>query len=152
MTYSDISHHVTEGSPTDFQTDEQITIHSFEPADSMACRELFADGMWQLTNPTVRITLPRFITHAQWVGAIAVVASLKFYLWIIPLYIVLFLMSMALLYSHIYLEWYKFIHHCLNTDLVDIEKYYMRRKHSHMLVAKCKGTVFPCTPLFYKNV
>ena len=148
MTHPDISHHVTERNPTDFQTEEQITISSFEPADSMACRELFADGLWQSINPIMRITLPRFIRHAQWVGAVAVVAALMFYLWIIPLYIVLCLMSMALLYSHIYFEWYKFIHHCLKTDLVDIEKHYMRRKLSHMFVAKCKGTVSPFTPPF----
>ena len=121
--------------------DNQVIIRPYESCDREECRELFAEGMWQLANPAMKMTLPGFLRYAGCLAVLVVGIAMKYSFVILPLYVVLVALFSACLYIHIYMECYKFINSCLNMDLKDIRKSYMDQKGSHMWVAELKGQV-----------
>jgi len=121
--------------------ENHVIIRSYESYDRDECRELFAEGMWQLANPAMKMTLPRFLRYAGCVAVLIVSIAMKYSFVILPVYLVLVALLSALLYIHIYMECYKFISYCLNADLLDIEKSYMNAIGSHMWVAELRGQI-----------
>jgi len=119
----------------------QVIIRSYESHDHEECRELFAEGMWQLANPALKMTLPRFLWYAGCLAVLIVAIAMKYSFVILPVYLIMVALLSALLYIHIYMECYKFISYCLNEDLLDIDKSYMNTSGSHMWVAELKGQI-----------
>ena len=125
--------------PAGTASENQVTIRSFESRDHEECRELFAQGMWQLANPAMKMTLPRFLRYAVCLSVLVVAIAMKYSFVVLPVYLVSVVVLSALLYVHIYMECYKFISYCLNTDLMDIKSSYMSDSSSHMWVAEWQG-------------
>ena len=127
--------------PAGTARENQVTIRSFESSDHEECRELFAQGMWQLANPAMKMTLPRFLRYAVCLSVLVVAIAMKYSFVVLPVYLISVVVLSALLYVHIYMECYKFISYCLNTDLMDIKSSYMSDSSSHMWVAEWQGQV-----------
>ena len=119
-----------------------IKIRSYELSDSEHCRELFVQGMLEvLLNPIMQAVYPGFLRKAVVLGVLVAIAVAWLSLWIAFVYGIICVILTALLYVHIYLKCHQYINSCLTSDLVDIEKYYMINKGSHMWVAEVDGQV-----------
>lgn len=120
---------------------EGLEIRSYRSSDYVECREIFTEGMQQLINLVTHVVFPRFLWYLAVVTVFAVVASIKWSLWIFILCVFISIVLLALLYVDVYIECWKFINDCLKTDLLDIDKSYMSSKGSHMWVAEWNGKI-----------
>ena len=123
-------------------TMEGVQIRSYNQAtDYHECREIFTEGMQQLINLVNRVVFPRYLWYVAITTIFAILASVKWSLWILILSLSISLVLIALLYVDIYYECWKFIKYCLRTDLADIDKTYMCNEGCHMWVADLNGKV-----------
>lgn len=120
---------------------EGLEIRSYRSSDYVECREIFTEGMQQLINLVTHVVFPRFLWYLAVVTVFAIVASIKWSLWIFILCVFISIVLLALLYVDVYIECWKFINDCLKTDLLDIDKSYMSSKGSHMWVAEWNGKI-----------
>lgn len=120
---------------------EGLEIRSYRSSDYVECREIFTEGMQQLINLVTHVVFPRFLWYLAVVTVFAIVASIKWSLWIFILCVFISIVLLALLYVDVYIECWKFINYCLKTDLLDIDKSYMSSKGSHMWVAEWNGKI-----------
>lgn len=114
---------------------------SYHSADYEECREIFSQGMQQLTWDITHFIFSNLLWYTAMVTIYAVMASLKWFFWILFTSLLLCLVLWFLLYFLVYLKCRKFINHCLKTDLMDIDKIYMANKGCHMWVAEWNGKV-----------
>ena len=120
---------------------EGVQIRSYRDTDYVECRELFTEGMQQLINLITHVVFPKFLWYIAVAAMFAIVASVKWSVWIFIACVFMSVVLLALLYVDIYIECWKFINNCLKTDLLDIDKSYMSNKGSHMWVAEWNGKV-----------
>ena len=120
---------------------EGVQIRSYHDSDYAECRVIFTEGMQQLVNLVTRVVFPKYLWYVAMAMILAVVASMKWSIWILILSAFASLVLMALLYIDIYFECWKFINYCLKTDLIDINKSYMLSDGGHMWVAEWQGKV-----------
>ncbi|KAJ7365615.1 N-acetylaspartate synthetase [Desmophyllum pertusum] len=120
---------------------EGVRIRSYDNTDYNECREIFTEGMQQLINLITRVVFPKFLWYIAVATILAIMASLKWSIWIFIVSVFICVVLSALLYVHIYLECWNYINDCLKADLMDIDKSYMSNEGSHMWVAEWNGKV-----------
>ena len=130
---------------------EGLEIRSYRSSDYVECREIFTEGMQQLINLVTHVVFPRFLWYLAVVTVFAFVASIKWSLWIFILCVFISIVLLALLYVDVYIECWKFINSCLETDLESIEKSYMSNDGSHMWVAEWNGKVVGMVGLIHNG-
>lgn len=123
------------------RADNDILIRPFQPGDQQQCVELFTMGMEQLIGLVTQVVFPRYLRYALMLVVIAILPSVTLSSWILPGVLLVCLIALAALYVDVYMECWKFINHCLNTDLRDIQKSYMMSTGSQMVVAEFEGKV-----------
>ena len=119
---------------------EEVQIRSYRDSDYVECRAIFIEGM-QLIKPVTHVIFPKFLWYIAVAAMFVIAASVKWSMWIFMGFVFLTVVLLALLYVNIYIECWKFINHCLKTDLLDIDKSYMSSKGCHMWVAEWNGKV-----------
>lgn len=118
-----------------------LKIRSYHSSDYEECREIFSQGMQQLISIIAGGIFLDLLWYVAMVTIFALVASLKWSIWIFFASLFICLVLWALLYIFIYLQCWEFINHCLKTDLMNIEKTYMANKGCHMWVAEWNGKI-----------
>lgn len=116
-----------------------VFIRPYKETDHTQCREIFTEGMQQLTNPIMTLVYPRYVKIASILLVLIAAAAFRWSPWIVGLYLILCVVLTALLYIDIYIELMKFISGCLNTDLLDITDTY--KDGSKVFVAEVQGQV-----------
>ena len=134
---------MSEGKLSPITSGSSVYIRAYKNTDLKDCRDIFTQGMEQLISLIARVILPK---HFQRLAAFSafvlpVAALLQWSVTMILLYVLTCVVLFALLYVLIYVECWKFINSCLETDLENIEKSYMSRDGSHMWVAVWNGKV-----------
>ena len=130
-----------------------VYIREFKNTDLQDCREIFTRGMEQLINLVARIILPKYLQRLAVFSAfvLPIAAMLQWSVTTILLCVFTCFVLFALLYVLIYVECWKFINACLETDLENIEKSYMSSDGSHMWVAEWNGKVVGMVGLVYND-
>ncbi|XP_020615045.1 probable N-acetyltransferase CML1 [Orbicella faveolata] len=120
-----------------------VYIRAYKNTDLQDCREIFTRGMEQLISLIARVILPKYFQRLAAFSAfiLPIAALLQWSVTMILLYIFTCVVLFALLYVLIYVECWKFINSCLETDLGNIEKSYMSSDGSRMLIAEWNGKV-----------
>ena len=119
----------------------EVKIRSYQNSDREVCQDLFTQGMEQLISLVTRVVFPRYCWILAALSVFAILAAIKWNLWIFAVYIFACVVILALLYVDIYFECWKFINSCLASDLKDIDKTYMSIDKCHMWVAEWGGNV-----------
>ena len=120
---------------------QEVKIRSYQKSDKEVCQDLFIQGMEQLISLVTRVVFPRYCWILAFLSVFAILAAIKWNLWIFAVYIFACVVLLALLYVDIYFECWKFINSCLASDLKDIDKTYMSTDECHMWVAEWSGNV-----------
>jgi len=120
---------------------QEVKIRSYQKSDKGVCQDLFTQGMEQLISLVTRVVFPRYCWILVALSVFAILAAIKWNLWIFAVYIFACVVLLALLYVDIYFECWKFINSCLASDLRDIDKTYMSTDQCHMWVAEWGGNV-----------
>ena len=120
---------------------QEVKIRSYQKSDKEVCQDLFIQGMEQLISLVTRVVFPRYCWILAFLSVFAILAAIKWNLWIFAVYIFACVAILALLYVDIYFECWKFINSCLASDLKDIDKTYMSTDECHMWVAEWSGNV-----------
>ena len=130
-----------------------VYIRAFKNTDLQDCREIFTRGMEQLISLVARVILPKYFQRlAVFSGfVLPIAAMLHWSVTTILLYVFTCFVLFALLYVLIYVECWKFINSCLETDLENIEKSYMSSDGSHMWVAEWNGKVVGMVGLIHND-
>jgi GNAT superfamily N-acetyltransferase len=100
---------------------------------------MFTEGMKGLVVPAMKTVYPYYFRIACFLFVPVVAVAVKWSLWILVLYMIACIIMTASTYINIYLTTMDYITECLNSDLLDIEKYY--QDESCMFVAECNGRV-----------
>ena len=130
-----------------------VYIRAFKNTDLQDCREIFTRGMEQLISLIARVILPKYFQRLAAYSALVapIAAMLQWSVTTILIYVFTCLVLFALLYVLIYVECWKFINSCLETDLESIEKSYMSNDGSHMWVAEWNGKVVGMVGLIHND-
>ena len=145
---------MSEGQLSPITKGNTAYIRTYKSTDLQACREIFTRGMEQLISLIARVILPKYF---QRLAAFSVfflpiaAALLQWSVTMIVLYIFTCVVLFALLYVLIYVECWKFINSCLETDLRNIEKSYMSNDGSHMWIAEWNGKVVGMVGLMHNE-
>ena len=127
--------------PSNSNDAQEVKIRSYQSLDQRDCQKLFTQGMEQLISLVARVVFPRYCWILAALSVFAILAAIKWNLWIFAVYIFACVAILALLYVDIYFECWKFINSCLASDLKDIDKTYMSTDECHMWVAEWGGNV-----------
>lgn len=129
----------------------EVKIRSFQNSDLNICQNLFTQGMEQLISLVTRVVFPRYCWNLAVLFVFAILAAIRWNLWIVAVYIFACVVILALLYVDIYYECWNFINSCLATDLNDIGKTYMSDDGCHMWVAEWGGNVVGMVGLIHNE-
>ena len=130
-----------------------VYIRAYKNTDLQDCREIFTQGMEQLIRLVARVILPKYFQRFAAFSAfvLPIAAFLQLSVTMILFYIFTCVVLFALLYVVIYVECWKFINFCLETDLENIEKSYMSSDGSRMWVAEWNGKVVGMVGLIHNE-
>ena len=144
---------MTSGRQLSITNGSDVRIRAYNSADLHDCQEIFSEGMKQLINLVARVIFPQYLRSfaALSVFVLIVLAALQYTMTIFLLHIFTCFVMLAFLYIHVYIECWKFINSCLETDLKNIEKSYMSSDGSYMWVAEWNGKVVGMVGLIHNE-
>ena len=144
---------MSEGQLSPITNDSSVYIRAYKSTDFQDCREIFTRGMEQLISLITRFILPKYIQRLAAFSAVvlSIAALFQWSVTMILLYIFTCVVLFAILYVLIYVECWRFINSCLETDLQNIEKSYMSRDGSNMWVAEWNGKVVGMVGLIHNE-